>query len=349
MLLENDTNIDDVNPEIYTDTTDENCHEIDPEISQKRLKITLPPETSTDEPIKVDFLDIKDKSSLYKNVRNQYSENAPVIEASGFEFLVPSIKYCRENNLQTSAEGFEDWMNTMVKDPNFKLAVLIESIFGSALWLYHAGSRANNFTLTNAAITVFCPLFHVMGNRNYSVIELYDLYVGRLCREKEPELAANLEKNTGVNLTNLPFASQPLDARHEEINQKGQNMFKGEEVEDFQLALNILDDVHMTRSRKFDYSSLTDRANSKSERVPDYELLIKTLRVGIRASKYYSEPQEHKALQSITGKPLNEELSNLHEIAIQTRDANIRNVIRGPVNFLSWMKKRKCLCLVRRN
>ena len=44
-------------------------------------------------------------------------------------------------------------------------------------------------------------------------------------------------------MTNLPFCSQPLDARHEEINQKGQNMFKGEEVEDFQLALNILDDV----------------------------------------------------------------------------------------------------------
>ena len=56
-------------------------------------------------------------------------------------------------------------------------------------------------------------------------------------------MADNLEKNTGVNLTNLLFCSQPLDARHEEINQKGQNMFKGEEVEDFQLALNILDDV----------------------------------------------------------------------------------------------------------
>ena len=141
-------------------------------------------------------------------------------------------------------------------------------------------------------------------------------------------MADNLEKNTGVNLTNLLFCSQPLDARHEEINQKGQNMFKGEEVEDFQLALNILDDVHMMRSRMFDYSSLTDKANSKGGRIPNYEPLITTMRVGIRSSKYYSDPQETKTLQSITGKPLNEELTNLHQIAMQTRDADIRNVIR---------------------
>ena len=79
----------------------------------------------------------------------------------------------------------------------------------------------------------------------------------------------------------------------------------------------------------FDYSSLNDRAaNQKGERVPNYEPLITTMRVGIRASKYYSEPQENKALQSITGKPLNEDLTNIHQIAIQTRDADIRNVIR---------------------
>ena len=138
------------------------------------------------------------------------------------ELLVPYVKYCKENGAKTSAEGFKDWVNTMVKDPNFKLAILIESIFGTALWLFHAGSRENNFALTNAAVTVFSPLFHIMGNRNYSIIELYDLYVGRLCREKQPILADNLEKNTGVNLTNMPFASQPLDARHEEINKKGQ-------------------------------------------------------------------------------------------------------------------------------
>ena len=75
-------------------------------------------------------------------------------------------------------------------------------------------------------------------------------------------------------------------------------MFQGEEVEDFQLALNILDDVHLMRSRMFDYSSLTDRANTKSEKVPNYEPLIKTMRVGLRASTFYREPEEIKALQS---------------------------------------------------
>ena len=115
-------------------------------------------------------------------------------------------------------------------------------------------------------------------------------------------------------------------------------MFKGEKVEDFQLALNILDDVHMMRSRMFEYSSLTDRANAQSERVPNYEPLITTMRVGIRASKYYSEPQENKALQSITGKPLNEDLTNIHQIAIQTRDADIQNVIRKMFTQFNWFQ-----------
>ena len=66
-------------------------------------------------------------------------------------------------------------------------------------------------------------------------------------------------------------------------------MLKGEEVEDFKLALNILDDVHIMRSRMFDYSSLTDKANSKGGRIPNYEPLITTMRVGIRSSKYYSD------------------------------------------------------------
>ena len=70
-------------------------------------------------------------------------------------------------------------------------------------------------------MSIKCPLFHIMGHKNYALIELYDAYSGKLCREKVPPLADILEKNQNTNFTNKPFGAQPLDARHEELNKKG--------------------------------------------------------------------------------------------------------------------------------
>ena len=48
-----------------------------------------------------------------------------------------------------------------------------------------------------------------MGHKNYALIELYDAYSGKLCREKVPSLAEILEKNQNTNFTNKPFGAQP--------------------------------------------------------------------------------------------------------------------------------------------
>ena len=94
---------------------------------------------------------------------------------------------------------------------------------------------------------MFCGLFHINGNPNYSQIELFDRYLINLCRLKRPLVAQNLEKNEGTNLTNLPYAAQKNDARHEEYNQKGQNIFQGENVDDFVQAFSIVDDLWALR------------------------------------------------------------------------------------------------------
>ena len=57
-----------------------------------------------------------------------------------------------------------------------------------------------------------------MGNHNYAQIELFDSYLLRKCETSVPELAKNLQKNQGTNLTNVPFSAQPNDARHKEFN-----------------------------------------------------------------------------------------------------------------------------------
>ena len=163
------------------------------------------------------------------------------------ELLVPYVQYCNNLEINPSAIGFEEWMETVVKDKNVKLAVQIESLYGTCIWLYHAAARANYPKLSNAAINVFCGLFHINGNPNYSQIELFDRYLINLCRLKRPLVAQNLEKNEGTNLTNLPYAAQKIDARHEEYNQKGQNIFQGENVDDFVQAFSIVDDLWALR------------------------------------------------------------------------------------------------------
>ena len=84
---------------------------------------------------------------------------------------------CIAMPLMPSEMGFLDWVDKFVKDPNYKLAFLIESTYGTALWLHHAGTRANYPTLTDSASNIsnlFSGLLHINGNTNYSQIEIYD-------------------------------------------------------------------------------------------------------------------------------------------------------------------------------
>ena len=59
-------------------------------------------------------------------------------------------------------------------DPCLKIIIQIQKYFGTSIWLYRAGIRANYHKLYRAAIRVFSGLFHINGNLHYSAIEVFD-------------------------------------------------------------------------------------------------------------------------------------------------------------------------------
>ena len=221
---------------------------------------------------------------------------------------------------------FQQWVDKEVKDPNYKLAVKIESIYGTSLWLMHAAIRANNPKLIKAAKNVFSGLFHIRGNNNYSIIELFDTYLMDSCKRKASELFSNLESNQGTNLTNEPFCAQANDSRHEILNKAGQNLFKGETVEVFRKSFTVVDDIAAVRANMFQYAGINDEKTH--QHVPNYEPVVSQIRIGLRKSKYLLNPMENKELLSIENKELNPGLSDVFMTGVKSRDSDIRNVLR---------------------
>ena len=91
-------------------------------------------------------------------------------------------------------------------------------------------------------------------------------------------------------------------------------MFKGDKAEDFQLALTILDDVHVMRSRMFNLSNTTDRANQSSDRIPNYEPFVNQLRIGMRNTGYYAKALVNRPLQYMQGKNIHKDLEDLYNL-----------------------------------
>ena len=81
------------------------------------------------------------------------------------EILVPFIKHCHKEGIHPSPHYFEDFVDKEVKDPNYKLAVKIEQIYSTCLWIIYAAIRANNPKLIKAARNVFLRLFHIRGKK----------------------------------------------------------------------------------------------------------------------------------------------------------------------------------------
>ena len=105
-------------------------------------------------------------------------------------------------------------------------------------------------------------------------------------------------------------------------------MFKGERVEDFQLALTLLDDIHVMRSKMFEFANVSDNLNQPQVKVPNYEGLIGNIRIGLRKSNYYHTPLVFKELSSMSGKPLNNALNDIYRVGVKARDSDIRKVIQ---------------------
>ena len=90
-------------------------------------------------------------------------------------------------------------MATKVQNESFKINVEIAKMFGTALWLCHAGQRANHWKIYRAALKVFSGLFHINGNSFYSIIHVYDEYL------------MTMMKTHNSDLNNVEIAGESLD------------------------------------------------------------------------------------------------------------------------------------------
>ena len=111
------------------------------------------------------------------------------------------------------------------------------------------GHRANYPKLYRAGMRIFSGLFHINGNINYSVIELFEDYMLSAMEEKNFDLFNHLITRLCSNLNKIPLNSQPQDARYEEMNKQEQNMFPGKLLEELDLACCIVDYVMLLRKQ----------------------------------------------------------------------------------------------------
>ena len=175
-----------------------------------------------------------------------------------------------------------------------KLMIEIQKYFGTSLWLYRAGQRANYYKLSRAGMRVFAGLFHINGNLHYSSIEVFDDYLMTSLDNNDQELYNHLVTRLCTNLKSEPFTAQSHDARHEESNKLAQNMFQGKDLEELRLAFIIVDDVYALRKKVFEKCSLNDRLDDVSVVVPNYEKNATIMRCDLRETGYFEDPYMRK-------------------------------------------------------
>ena len=237
------------------------------------------------------------------------------------------IETVKHDNTEANAKSFEKWLNTVVKNDNFLVNVQIDKYYGTSLWLCHAAQRANYWKLYRAAVRVFAGLFHANGNCNYSVIEVYDEYVMKMLEKHNKSLHDHLITRFFTNLTGELYCAQSHDARHEEVNKRGQNMFPGNSLEELDLAFRIVDDVWDLREKAFLDMGISQNSHNNVV-IPDLEPLIVKMRTAIRKNGLLENPLDVTSLKSFGGDNLDSSLKNVFESSENRRKNDILNVMR---------------------
>ena len=157
------------------------------------------------------------------------------------EMLYPYIQHCLAEHLEIDTEGFLTWKTEHSKSDNFDLIFEIEKYFGTSLQLILSSLRANNEEVLQSSKTVFSSIFHVMNNRNYSMMDIQTEYQDRLMKKKVPGLSEYLSTRKCNNKTGKPYSAEPLDERHEEFNKRGLNLQNVRSLDDFTQNFKICD------------------------------------------------------------------------------------------------------------
>ena len=238
------------------------------------------------------------------------------------------LKYSEKNGIEANSENFEVWEKTVVKNENLKVLIQIQKYFGTSIWLYRAGTRSNHFKLSRAGSRVFSGLFHINGNHNYSLIELYDDYLMTSMEMKDPELFEHFKTRMVTNLKKEPFCSESHDARHEEANKNAQNLLSGRDLDEFDLMFTIVDDLVELKSKVLTDLCVEDRSKEMKIVIPDYEIQIRQMRVSLRNSGYFDDESDKGELETIEGEEMSRDLLNIFNVSREKRDSDILNVIR---------------------
>ena len=244
------------------------------------------------------------------------------------EMLYPYIQHCLTENLEIDAEGFLTWKEEHSRSENYNLIFEIEKYFVTSLLMMLSSLRANNESVLQTSKRMFSPLFHVMNNRNYSVMDIQTEYQDRLMEKKAPALSEYLSTRKCTNKTGRTHSAEPLDERHEEFNKRGLNIQNVRSLEDFVQNFKICDAyADMKKACLGDYGLGTGNSDTCGK-PPDYEENILKMRVRLRGQKYLSEPEKNQRLANLNGDPLNKDLNRLVSLSRAARKNNVMKVIR---------------------
>ena len=104
--------------------------------------------------------------------------------------------------------------------------------------------------------------------------------------------------------------------RHEELNKQAQNMFPGKSLEELDLACCIVDDVKQLRNQALNNIAISEREDHIIV-VPDYTILVTTIRYGIRKKNYLSTLMVASAAHTIDDIQMHDTLENIFDTARQ--------------------------------
>ena len=243
------------------------------------------------------------------------------------ELVTPFVKYALENEIEVSVNSFLMWKKFFVNNNLYNAIFRIEETYGTAFLLFLSALRANNFKLVKIAKKAFSSLFHVNNHPNYSIMDIHTEYLERKLDDNNPELRDYLDARRCTNLSNKPFAYEPLDERNEEYNKRGLNMQKIQTVDDFKRSFKLVDSFTELKQSIFDdYEMKMHGGNTSS--VVDYEENILKMRVAMRKQSFLNRPEKEMNMISLQNQKLNPKLIDIVNITQSERQTNILNIIR---------------------
>ena len=230
-------------------------------------------------------------------------------------------------------------MKENVKSETYLNIYQLEKTYGTALILYYSSMRANNYEKLMIAKRTLSPLFHINGNINYSVLDVYTDYTNRKMMVNAPDLHNYLKDKVFTNKTKKPYSFEALDERHEEFNKRGLSFQSMKSTEDFETAFIVCDSfAKMKKECLKDYGLKTE--NDNLHRPTNYDGNVILMRKCMRNRIYLSKPENKKKVEALDGTLIDKKILNVFEIAKKVKRNNILQVIKRNDMFTSFSKEK---------